>query len=96
QRLLQLDAQILEQRLILADLERKKLDIERELRATATFPVEQLPVELTREVFLRCAGSGGISSLGLHRRGITSQTPLVLGSVCRHWREIALSTPILW
>ncbi|KAJ7506526.1 hypothetical protein B0H11DRAFT_2185826 [Mycena galericulata] len=66
------DAQILEQRLILAGLERNKLDIERELR------------------------SGGISSLGLHMRGMTFQTPLVLASVCRHWREIALSTPILW
>ncbi|KAJ7506521.1 hypothetical protein B0H11DRAFT_2219221 [Mycena galericulata] len=96
QRLLQLDAQISEQRLILANLEQKRLNVERELHATATFPVVQLPVEMTREIFLRCVGSDQIANAGYHLGNTMSQIPLNLASVCRHWREIALATPNLW
>ncbi|KAJ7771097.1 hypothetical protein DFH07DRAFT_804870 [Mycena maculata] len=95
-RLLRLDAQILKQKLLLNKLEQNREDVERELHATATFPISPLPVETIQEIFLQCGGSPRVSDLGHHMQGTTSQIPLVLSSVCRRWREVALSTPTLW
>ncbi|KAJ7693821.1 hypothetical protein B0H17DRAFT_1199515 [Mycena rosella] len=108
-RLVQLDAQIVEQRAILDALERTRLDVDRELRATATFPVVELPVEVTAKIFHSCfqnfsrnpnrrrydyAWHGITRFAGIMR--LVPHTPLVLASVCQRWRAIALSTPELW
>ncbi|KAJ7693813.1 hypothetical protein B0H17DRAFT_1199507 [Mycena rosella] len=99
QRLLQLDAQIVVQRLALDALEQTRLDVERELHATATFPVAELPAELITEIFLWCHPMHEDtfevpSDVVCNDRSIPS--PLTLASVCRRWRDLALSTPELW
>ncbi|KAF7352423.1 F-box domain-containing protein [Mycena venus] len=91
-RLAELDAQIVEQRRALAELEQTRSDVERELHATA-YPVLTLPVEITTEIFLQCHLVLGRLCFPNDYEGRNSTD---LASVCSAWREIALATPILW
>ncbi|KAF7355769.1 putative transesterase [Mycena sanguinolenta] len=101
-RLADLDAQIVEQRRVmdeqqrmLEELERTRSKVKRELRATATFPILTLPAEITTEIFLCCLPL--FHPLRIPDRVFSGySTPLVLVSVCRLWRNIALTTPALW
>ncbi|KAJ7253281.1 hypothetical protein C8J57DRAFT_1137539 [Mycena rebaudengoi] len=51
--------------------------------AAIVYPILSIPPEVTSEIFLRYVGS-------------PPQSPLLLASVCRSWRAIALSTCGLW
>ncbi|KAJ6568594.1 hypothetical protein B0H19DRAFT_1256344 [Mycena capillaripes] len=53
-------------------------------------PIRGIPPEILQEIFVSC--------LPTRHCAIThaAHVPLVLGSVCRIWREISLSTPALW
>ncbi|KAJ7462153.1 hypothetical protein FB451DRAFT_1562706 [Mycena latifolia] len=104
-RLAQLDAQILGQRAVLVELERNRVDVERDLWATATFPVVALPIEITTEIFLWCLPEHEDTfevpqELVWHKNQgesrLNPRAPLALASVCRRWRAIALSAPELW
>ncbi|KAJ6536757.1 hypothetical protein DFH09DRAFT_1178675, partial [Mycena vulgaris] len=99
----ELEAQIVEQKLILDGLERKRRVTERELYAT-TYPVLTLPVEITTNIFIRCQClpdpplfpcpfDEDSTSMGHELR---TMAPLILLEVCRVWRDIALDTPALW
>ncbi|KAJ6561409.1 hypothetical protein DFH09DRAFT_1159889 [Mycena vulgaris] len=101
-RLAELEAQIVEQKLVLDELERKQTATERELYATAAYPVLTLPVEITAEIFIRCVPDPpefpwlkkkDSISMGHELR---TPAPLILLGVCRVWRDIALDTPTLW
>ncbi|KAF8208115.1 hypothetical protein K438DRAFT_1961632 [Mycena galopus ATCC 62051] len=63
------------------------------LHASATFPVLTLPTEITAEFFLCCLPLSDRSG-----QGVPTETPapMVLASICRTWRTIALATPALW
>ncbi|KAJ7154342.1 hypothetical protein C8R43DRAFT_1126419 [Mycena crocata] len=53
-------------------------------------PVLSLPPEITAKIFRRCIPFGSpITPSPLH-------APMVLLHVCRAWRALALSTPVLW
>ncbi|KAJ6515491.1 hypothetical protein C8R45DRAFT_888353 [Mycena sanguinolenta] len=91
-RLAELDAQISDQKRVLDQLLRTRSDVERELHATATYPVLTLPVEVTAEIFLHCLGVLDPPSIPQS----SGSAPIVLSRVCRAWRDIAFSTPILW
>lgn len=95
-RLVELDAAILEQKLVLDDLQRDKTAVQDELYAISTFPVSTgLPVETTTEIFTRCLPT--IDELGQDSEEfIHMLVPIVLLGVCRAWRDIALATPALW
>ncbi|KAF7352364.1 F-box domain-containing protein [Mycena venus] len=54
QRLAELDAEITQQKLALTVLEQNLTDVQRQLFATAIFPVLKLPNELTSEIFALC------------------------------------------
>ncbi|KAJ7700511.1 hypothetical protein B0H17DRAFT_925554, partial [Mycena rosella] len=58
--------------------------------ALVIYPVLTLPTEITSRIFVHC--------LPKHRRVRPSPTtpPLTLAQICRHWREVALSTCQLW
>ncbi|KAJ2919673.1 hypothetical protein MD484_g712, partial [Candolleomyces efflorescens] len=56
-------------------------------------PIHNLPPELLTEVFAIACFSE-VAATNTARRERT--TPLVLGQICRHWRDIVLSTPHLW
>ncbi|KAF8214168.1 hypothetical protein K438DRAFT_1563256, partial [Mycena galopus ATCC 62051] len=95
-RLAELDTQIAEHRRALSELENTRIAVERELSATATFPVLTLPIEITAEIFVRClppfANLGWIYGLDQFE----DVAPILLTRVCRTWRDIALTTPALW
>ncbi|KAF8193168.1 hypothetical protein K438DRAFT_1463251, partial [Mycena galopus ATCC 62051] len=54
------------------------------------YPVLTLPPEITARIFM--------ASLPSHGRVRPSQStpPLLLAQICRHWREITLSSYKLW
>ncbi|KAF8214063.1 hypothetical protein K438DRAFT_1956164 [Mycena galopus ATCC 62051] len=91
-RLADLDTKILEQRQVLQQLHQTRSDVERELHATATYPVLTLPTEITAEIFLCCLPVFDPLCIPNHK----SSAPIVLTAVCRQWRDIALATPVLW
>ncbi|KAJ7368927.1 hypothetical protein DFH08DRAFT_677091, partial [Mycena albidolilacea] len=95
-RLTEIDTQIKEHRRTLHALEQARTALERELRATATFPVLDLPVEIAAKIFVHCLPPS--AKLGWYRfmREYENTAPLVLTSVCRTWRGITLTTPALW
>ncbi|KAJ7659757.1 hypothetical protein DFH06DRAFT_1130510 [Mycena polygramma] len=71
-----------------ACLRREHDDIQGRLNGTF-YPFLTLPTEIIIEIFVRCLADKVVLP--------SSDTlPMVLGSVCRQWRSIALSTPTLW
>ncbi|KAJ7934899.1 hypothetical protein B0H13DRAFT_1591279, partial [Mycena leptocephala] len=62
-------------------VERKHL---RESLDSIVYPIFTLPLEITSEIFIHCV------------RGNTRHGPLLVASVCKAWRTIALTTPALW
>ncbi|KAE9387780.1 hypothetical protein BT96DRAFT_774739, partial [Gymnopus androsaceus JB14] len=50
-------------------------------------PIRQIPSETLAEIFIWCFPYG-IRSL--------EHAPLLVTTVCRHWRSVALNTAILW
>ncbi|KAJ7186469.1 hypothetical protein C8R46DRAFT_880640, partial [Mycena filopes] len=55
-------------------------------------PVSRLPPEIATEIFLHFLPP----LLEMHQLFDPEPTPLLLCRICRHWRQIALSTPRLW
>ncbi|KAF8214020.1 hypothetical protein K438DRAFT_1802742, partial [Mycena galopus ATCC 62051] len=73
-------------------IEREDFDTERGHCATATFPIQTLPPEITAEIFLRCL----LVFDPLFIPECKGSAPIVLSGVCREWRDIAFATPLLW
>ncbi|KAJ7797307.1 hypothetical protein B0H14DRAFT_3157559 [Mycena olivaceomarginata] len=93
-RLMELNKQITEQRLVLEQLQHARLDVECELHATATYPVLTLPTEITAEIFVHCLPFFGPWST--IPRVCKKWAPIILFAVCHAWHDIALTTPKLW
>jgi hypothetical protein len=92
-RLAELDAQIVEQKRVLEELKHTRSDVERELHATATYPVVELPIDITAEIFGHCVQVFEPVSIPYY---YTTSAPIVISAVCRAWKDIALATPALW
>ena len=61
--------------------------------------INQLPVELLSHIFVLGTHAVNEDSNGQECLPFNSEsveTPLILSSVSRHWRDIALTTPALW
>ncbi|KAJ6560373.1 hypothetical protein B0H19DRAFT_114793 [Mycena capillaripes] len=98
-RLVELEAAIIEQNLVLSALEQKKLAVQNELYTTATFPILTLPVEITAEIFSMCLPTAEElreEHLQSWSKIAKSNAPAVFLKCCRTWRDIALATPSLW
>ncbi|KAJ7872057.1 hypothetical protein B0H13DRAFT_1030108 [Mycena leptocephala] len=91
-RLVELDAQIVEQKQVLRDLQQNRAAVERELHASASFLVLTLPAEVTAEIFVHCLPSVDDIQYWLLGR----EVPISLAGVCRAWRDIAMATHTLW
>lgn len=77
-------------RIVQIDQEIAQLQTERHaLVESLAFPVITLPVEITSLIFIHSLPDNPLDPTA-------SDAAVVLGSVCRQWREIALSIPQLW
>ncbi|KAJ6466428.1 hypothetical protein C8R45DRAFT_488794 [Mycena sanguinolenta] len=53
-------------------------------------PMRRLPQDVLLEIFSSCLPSEHNALID------PSEAPLLLGRICRHWRDVAYSAPILW
>ncbi|KAF8145981.1 hypothetical protein K438DRAFT_1448547, partial [Mycena galopus ATCC 62051] len=80
---------ITRQKAYLDELEETRRRLESEL-AQIVYPVLSLPPEIVSRIFVECLpGHGRV-------RPSPDAPPLSLAQICRHWREIALSSCELW
>ena len=87
----QLDDDISHVQMLLDELRRKRELLPKfitEHNAILT-PIRRLPAEILAEIFVLCMNSD-ISSFA------PTQSPLLVGQVCKVWRQVALSTQTLW
>ncbi|KAJ7165750.1 hypothetical protein C8R46DRAFT_827033, partial [Mycena filopes] len=54
------------------------------------YPVLTLPNEITSKISTACLPTDGLVCPAPHA------VPLLLAQICRHWRDVALSTSELW
>ncbi|KAJ7932274.1 hypothetical protein B0H13DRAFT_1857108 [Mycena leptocephala] len=80
---------ILRYQTYLAALETKQLELEMEL-GQIVYPVLTPPSEIIVRIFVQCLPSHG------RMRPSPVTAPLLLAQICRHWRDIALSSCQLW
>ncbi|KAJ7657468.1 hypothetical protein B0H17DRAFT_1185780 [Mycena rosella] len=78
---------ILQQKEVLADLERSKGALQRRLNGLRD-PLGRLPVEISSEIFVQCLHS--------NQPPDTRYAPLLFLNVCNTWTDIALATAGLW
>ncbi|KAJ7218312.1 hypothetical protein C8J57DRAFT_1095648, partial [Mycena rebaudengoi] len=90
-RLADISANITRQRKALEDLERSRIDAQRQLNSLLD-PIARLPVEISSEIFILCLPDFGYCD----RRPNPAAAPLLLLRICTAWADIARSTPALW
>ncbi|KAJ7757798.1 hypothetical protein DFH07DRAFT_1060592 [Mycena maculata] len=79
-------------RIRIAQIDEKIAQLQAErhaLIASFTFPVVTLPVEITSQIFVHSLPDDPLDYS-------TAEVAVILGRVCRQWRDIALSIPRLW
>ncbi|KAF9483076.1 hypothetical protein BDN70DRAFT_874312 [Pholiota conissans] len=70
--------------------ERDILEEEIEQHALLLTPFRRLPDDMLREIFIACLPDGRNALMSCR------EAPLLLGLVCRKWRDLAYDTPALW
>ncbi|KAJ6515639.1 hypothetical protein C8R45DRAFT_957188 [Mycena sanguinolenta] len=90
--LARIDARIIEMEIALGQLKERRallkgpIDAHRALISS----IRRLPHDILLDIFFACLPSE-------HNAVIDpAEAPLVLGRICRHWRSVAYSTPMLW
>ncbi|KAF9052555.1 hypothetical protein BDP27DRAFT_1242606, partial [Rhodocollybia butyracea] len=63
-----------------------------EAHRTLMSPIRRIPSETLGEIFMHCLPSD------THPFAVRDmkQAPLLITTICRHWRCVAIDTPILW
>ncbi|KAJ7507099.1 hypothetical protein B0H11DRAFT_1849617 [Mycena galericulata] len=89
-RIADIDARISALEQSLRALQEEKTSVQDRLDAY-TYPVLTLPNEIVSEIFVHFLPPYPKRPLIIGLR-----SPILLGQICRKWREIALSTPALW
>ncbi|KAF7346535.1 hypothetical protein MSAN_01881600 [Mycena sanguinolenta] len=87
-----IDAQIEKMELTLAQLREKRALLQRPIDAHRALisPMRLIPRDILLEIFFACLPSEHNALIDL------SEAPLLFGRICRHWRSVAYSTPMLW
>lgn len=67
----------------------RRLSFSLEIYKEILAPISRVPCEVLEQIFLHTLPPGFV-------KPSTRQSPLLLTAVCRKWRSIALSTPLLW
>ncbi|KAL1674871.1 hypothetical protein EV122DRAFT_281605 [Schizophyllum commune] len=71
------------------DALRRSLEYSQDVRRALVAPIRRLPTEILSEIFKACCGDAIEIA---HERC----EPLVLGSVCKSWRDTIVDMPTLW
>ncbi|KAJ7653383.1 hypothetical protein B0H17DRAFT_1214734 [Mycena rosella] len=82
-----ISADIVRQKEVLQNLQRRKSVAQRDLNAIRD-PVARLPLEISSEIFIECLPS--------HPSPDARHAPLLFLTVCNKWADIALATSQLW
>lgn len=90
--LARLDAQVGEMEITLSLLKEKRASLKVPIDAHRALisPMRHVPLDVLQEVFLSCLPSEHNALID------PTEAPLLLGRICRHWRRVAYSTPMLW
>ncbi|KAE9409446.1 hypothetical protein BT96DRAFT_806732, partial [Gymnopus androsaceus JB14] len=88
-----LESEIRHVQTLLDDLlsERQKINAYIEAHTALISPVRQIPQETLAEIFIRCLPTKPPYAIRSLRKA-----PLILTTICRYWRRVALNTPRLW
>lgn len=100
----QLESEISRIEGVLDELRRKRDDLKSYIDLHGSFlaPIAKLPTEILAEIFMQCTdnwmfgplvGAGIIFGTPPHH---LDKIPLLVSSVCKKWRHVALATPNLW
>ncbi|KAJ6533307.1 hypothetical protein DFH09DRAFT_875947, partial [Mycena vulgaris] len=87
--LAEVESQITRYKASMKALEKQKRGLETSL-SLMVYPVLTLPIEITSRIFVHCLPADGRVCPS------PSAAPLILAQICRHWRDVALSTCHLW
>ncbi|KAJ7592815.1 hypothetical protein C8J56DRAFT_1161846 [Mycena floridula] len=71
-------------------VEREKLQANVVAYKAVLAPIRLLPEDMLREIFINCLPSNKPAAIAI------TDAPLLLGRICRSWRDLALSTSELW
>ncbi|KAJ7780737.1 hypothetical protein DFH07DRAFT_793215 [Mycena maculata] len=86
------DAQIVEMEAALAALIGKRASLKTKIDAHRALmsPIRRAPLDILQDIFFACLPTAHNALMD------PGEAPMKLGRVCRHWRSVAYSTPILW
>ncbi|KAF9058577.1 hypothetical protein BDP27DRAFT_1240626, partial [Rhodocollybia butyracea] len=75
---------------LLDDLLRKKDEVETYIKGHRILmsPIRWIPSETLGEIFIHCLSSDAYP--------FAVSSSLLMTTICRHWRRVAINTPILW
>ncbi|KAF7363761.1 hypothetical protein MSAN_01033900 [Mycena sanguinolenta] len=87
-----IDAQIAEMELTLTQLRERRALLQMPINAHKALisPMRLVPQDILQEIFLSCLPQQHNAPIDF------DEAPLLLGRICRRWRSVAYSTPILW
>ncbi|KAF7364864.1 hypothetical protein MVEN_00356700 [Mycena venus] len=90
--LAKLDAQIEEIEITLSQLKEKRTLLKAPIDAHRALisPMRHVPLDVLQEIFFPCLPTEHNALID------PAEAPLLLGRICRHWRSVSYSTPMLW
>ncbi|KAJ7486226.1 hypothetical protein B0H11DRAFT_1861760 [Mycena galericulata] len=90
--LARVDAQIAEMDVLIGQLRAKQASLQAKIVAHRALmsPIRRAPLDILQEIFLACLPTTHDALID------PGEAPLLLGRVCKHWRSVAYSTPMIW
>ncbi|KAJ7748001.1 hypothetical protein B0H14DRAFT_3513916 [Mycena olivaceomarginata] len=87
-----LEAQIEQLEIALSQLKELRTSLKAPIDAHRALisPLRRIPQDVLLDIFSSCLPSGHNALID------AAEAPLLLGRVCRHWRDVTYSTPMLW
>ncbi|KAF7367734.1 hypothetical protein MSAN_00837300 [Mycena sanguinolenta] len=92
EQLAKIQAQIDEMELVVDQLKAKRESVQTVIGAHKALisPMRHVPEDVLREIFFACLPAAHNALIDI------AEAPLLLGRICRRWRVVAYSTPMLW
>ncbi|KAF7367731.1 hypothetical protein MSAN_00837000 [Mycena sanguinolenta] len=92
EQLAKIQAQIDEMELVVGQLKAKRESLQTDIDAHKALisPMRHVPEDVLREIFVACLPTAHNAVIDIN------SPPLLLGRICRRWRAVLYSTPMLW